>query len=93
MVTQLPWSDCKIAFSIDNADPFDDLNNVLFEPDAPGLPHGWRLNEIDGTGARWVAVFRVRGVPTVDDGRLAKRWLCKIGAIVPKKRGFDVRLR
>lgn len=68
-----PWDDCKVAFGIDNADPFDTERS---EP----LPSGWELNEVDGTGARWVAVFRVAGIPTVEDGQLVNRWLRKIGA-------------
>jgi hypothetical protein len=73
-VSKAPWDDCKVAFGIDNADPFD--------TDRPEpLPRGWKLNEVDGSGARWVAVFRVKGIPTAADGTAVKRWLRKIGAI------------
>ena len=71
-----PWCDCKVAFGIEDADPFD------IERTEP-LPRGWTLNEVDGTGARWVAVFRVSGIPTTEDGRAVKRWLRKIGAMAP----------
>ncbi len=37
--------------------------------------------EIDGAGARYVAVFRVRAMPTVEDGKAVRRWLRKIGAL------------
>lgn len=71
--SKTPWCDCKVAFSVDDADPFD---HTILKP----LPDGWSLDGIDGTGARWVAVFRVAGVPTVEDGRKVKRWLRSIGA-------------
>jgi len=73
-----PWDDCKVAFSIHNPDPFDDTgpNGVWHAP----LPKGWELNEIDGTGARYVAVFRVAGLPSATDGKTVKDWLKKVGA-------------
>lgn len=75
-MSKAPWGDCKVAFGIDNAEPFDD--NLLWKQ---RLPRGWELNEIDGAGARYVAVFRVIGIPTVADGAAIKRWLRKVGAI------------
>jgi hypothetical protein len=47
-------------------DAADDVCAALAEERQ--LPKGWSLNEIDGTGARWVAIFRVAGVPRVEDG-------------------------
>jgi hypothetical protein len=75
-VSKAPWGDCKVAFGIDNADPFN--NGALWRQP---LPPGWKLDEIDMAGARSVAVFRVKGIPTSADGATVKRWLRKVGAI------------
>lgn len=58
-MSTVPWSDCKVAFSID--DPEIDLTELP-------VPRGWELVEIDSTGARAVAVFRVSGIPCIEDG-------------------------
>jgi hypothetical protein len=82
-----PWDDCKIAFGIED----DEAVEKLFYSGAPsgearhgkklGLPVGWTLDEVDGTGARWVAVFRVHGVPTVRDGKRVVEVLKRLGAM------------
>ncbi len=82
-----PWDDCKVAFGIDD----DQAVEKLFYSGPPsgearhakklGLPSGWTLNEVDGAGARWVAVFRVRGVPTVRDGKRVVEVLKRLGAM------------
>lgn len=72
----IPWSDCKVAFSIGNADPFDSVDCER----GTRLPRGWELSEVDGTGGRWVVVFRVKGIPATEDGERVKRWLRRIGA-------------
>lgn len=82
-----PWDDCKVAFGIDD----DQAVEKLFYSGIPsgesrhakklGLPPGWTLNEVDGAGARWVAVFRVDGVPTVADGKRVIALLRSIGAL------------
>lgn len=58
----IPWDDCKIAFGV-TAD-VEDVWNIKPE----SLPSGWTLNETDSSGARLVAVFRVEGIPTAEDG-------------------------
>lgn len=70
-----PWDDCKVAYLVENGDPFDD---VAVSDGA--LPKGWTLAEVDGTGARWVAIFRVAARPTECAGRAVSRWLQRIGA-------------
>ena len=84
-----PWDDCKVAFGIDD----DRAVEKLFYSGAAsgggearhskklGLPPGWTLNEVDGAGARWVAVFRVDGVPTVRDGKRVIAVLRSLGAL------------
>lgn len=80
--TGTPWSDCKVAFDVDNDVPFDD--RLVFETlcAGTGLPRGWVLDEVDGTGARWVAVFRVSVFPTKYAGKRIRSTLRAIGAIV-----------
>lgn len=76
-----PWDDLKVAFGIDNDAPFDD--HTIWENlcAGHGLPRGWALNEVDGTGARWVAVFRVAVMPTAYAGRRVRSMLRTIGAL------------
>jgi hypothetical protein len=69
-----PWSDCKVGFGIINPDRF----TAAMDRGAAVLPVGWEHCETDGAGARWVIVFRVSIMPTVEDGRavasLIRRW-------------------
>lgn len=62
----LPWSDCKVAFDL-NTDP-DDFWTWYDGEGRHLMPRGWGLNETDGTGARYVAVFRVEVMPSAEDG-------------------------
>lgn len=80
-MSKTPWDDCKVAFGVDDGDPFDD--STIFENlcAGRGLPRGWVLDEVDGTGARWVAVFRVDGVPSPSSGKRVRATLRSIGAI------------
>jgi hypothetical protein len=73
---QLPWNDCKVAFGIEYENPVWRLSD-----DGSLLPHGWNLEETDGSGARWVAIFRVETVPTAADGEKVLSALREIGAI------------
>lgn len=75
-MTNVPWDDCKVAFGIDDADPFDDIDCMK-----EMLPKGWEVNEVDGTGARWVVVFRVTGPVSHADGDRVRKALKRIGAI------------
>ncbi len=70
-----PWCDCKVAYSVDNADPFDDVTLLDGR-----LPPGWELNEVDGAGARWMAVFRVGVMLTIEDGERVQALLVEVGA-------------
>lgn len=65
---ELPWDDCKVAFSYDGADADDKLFARLCSDDHQ-IPDGWEFDELDCSGARVVAVFRVEGVPLSADGR------------------------
>ena len=70
---RVPWDDAKVAFG---------LKEVPDKwPSRPRLPKGWTLNEVDGSGAHWVVVFRVSGVPRVEDGKRVKEWLRELGAL------------
>lgn len=60
-----PWCDMKAAYPVTNPDR---LWRAL-DRGALDLPDGWSLVETDGSGARYVALFRIAGVPTVEDGR------------------------
>jgi len=57
---EAPWSDCKVAFGVED-------DEAVWNADL-SLPAGWELNETDCSGARCVAVFRVDGVPNIADG-------------------------
>jgi len=59
-----PWSDMKVAFPIGD----DDALWAASDAGRLTLPTGWELCETDGAGARYVAIFRVGGVPTIADG-------------------------
>lgn len=57
----LPWDDCKVAFGVEDSEAFERWMEET--DDGKGLlPTGWSLCEIDGSGARYVAVFRVDGM-------------------------------
>ena len=70
-----PWSDCKVAFGINNPDRWISAH----DRGAIVLPFGWEWNEVDSSGARSVIVFRVEGVPTVEDGREVARTIRRFG--------------
>lgn len=53
-----PWDDLKVAYGIEDHDALWDWYNHKGED---ALPNGWELNEVDGSGARCVAIFRVNG--------------------------------
>lgn len=60
----LPWCGLKVAFGITD----DDALWKARDSGALHLPDGWELNETDASGARVVAVFCVKRVPTIEDG-------------------------
>jgi len=76
-----PWDDCKIAIGVDNDEPFNDSQIFDNLCAGRGLPRGWVLDEVDGRGARWVAVFRVAGFPTAYAGKRVRSTLRAIGAL------------
>jgi len=81
------WDDCKVVFGIDDDEAVMSLfysgpyGGASKHAKKLGLPAGWTLNEVDGTGARWVAVFRVDGVPTARDGKRVIEVLKRLGAL------------
>lgn len=77
-----PWDDCKVAYGIDE----DRVLCRRCEKHTLELPAGWSLTEVDGAGARLVAVFRVDGVPRVEDGKAVLSMLRRIRAIAPRSR-------
>lgn len=86
MGMDLPWSDMKVAFGLDDDEPLDRWWGSTAR-NKRKLPPGWSLQEIDGSGARWVAVFRVEDrTPTVTDGRAVQQFLVSIRAVAPAAR-------
>ena len=76
MSRALPWSDLKVAFGITNPERYLKAHDRGAAP----LPAGWSLTEIDGSGARWVIVFRVEEViPTVEDARTVAALIRRFG--------------
>ena len=76
----LPWCGNKVAFSISDRD----LVASHWDSIDSQLPNGWKLAELDSSGARSVAVFEVDVELTVTDGELVKKLLQKISR---RKRG------
>lgn len=74
-----PWDNCKVAFGIDDAAPLDSKDEVFIG--VARLPPGWMLDEVDGAGGRWVAVFSVDGMPLASAGRRVRAALRTVGAI------------
>lgn len=76
-MSELPWSDCKVAYGIEDDGPlwrWHDRHNYK-----PPLPTGWSICETDASGARLVVVFRVEGELRQEDGE-------KVAAILRKLR-------
>lgn len=62
MSIQLPWDDCKVCFTVDDAEKiWDNINSYE-------LPKDWEYLGSDGTAARYVVIFRVVGRLTRKDG-------------------------
>jgi len=72
-----PWSDCKVAFDIDDDEKFWDAR----DDGRLALPEGWEFDGTDGAGARSVAIFRVDGLPTLESGVAVLASLKAIGAV------------
>lgn len=75
------WDDLKIAFAIDDPDPLDVVLCPWKLKRPHKLPVGWTLCEINGSGARWVAVFRVQVMPSTSDAEKIIRLLQRLKAI------------
>jgi hypothetical protein len=66
-VLKIPWDDCKVAFGVDDSEAFYGWIEAM--QDGKGvLPTGWSFCETAGSGAQFVAVFRVEGALRVEDG-------------------------
>lgn len=78
----LPWGDLKVAYAIDDDAPLVRWWDSMAS-NKRKLPLGWELCEINGEGARCVAVFRVAGIPTIADGQVVQRFLDAIRACEP----------
>lgn len=70
------WGDLKVAFACDDPDPLW----AAREAGQLTLPQGWELNETDGAGARWVAVFRVDHSPTYAEGEIVAAQLAALSS-------------
>lgn len=76
-VGEAPWDDCKVAFGFDNPEVFEAWMEET--DDGRGLlPEGWTLCECDGSGARYVVVFRVEGPLRAEDGLAVQAILAAI---------------
>ncbi len=75
---ETPWSDCKVAYGVEDVER---LWKALDGHRRAKLPAGWSLNETDCSGARCVAVFRVEGLPAIEDGEKVLALLRRIKAI------------
>jgi len=73
-MSEMPWSDCKVAFGVDDNDAFERwMEHTNW---AEGLlPEGWSICEKDWSGARAVVVCRVEGLPDPRDGQIVKELL------------------
>ena len=70
-MSEMPWSDCKVAFGVDDIDSF----RWWLERTNWGeghLPEGWSICETDASGARFVVVCRVEGLPDPKDGEIVR---------------------
>ncbi len=86
MTQALPWTDCKVAFDLDNEE-------ALFHASDAGtlkLPAGWSLDGTDGSGARRVVLFRIDVLPTIADGEAVAAILAEINKPAPVARVFEV---
>ncbi len=75
MSTQLPWDDCKVCFTVEDAEKV--WNNI----DNYDLPKDWEYIGSDGTAARYVVIFRVVGRLTVKDGVIVSNILKEIESL------------
>jgi hypothetical protein len=78
----VPWSDCKIAFGVHDGDSIWDLYDTQIKP---YISEKWELWGTDGSGARWVVIFRVNGIPTREEGEKVKSILEKINKKAEQK--------
>lgn len=79
MSGKAPWDDCMIAIGVDDDEPFEGATYATLR--GHSLPRDWAFDHLDGTGARWVALFRVSGIPTAYAGRRVRSVLRTIGAL------------
>jgi hypothetical protein len=87
---EMPWCDMKVAFDVDAA---ADVIFDYFQTPTTGaprnLPEGWELNETDSAGARMVAVFRITGLPSIEDGKQVVAALAAVEAIITADEQFE----
>ncbi len=63
MSKEMPWYDCKIAFSCFDTDKIWQVPLNLW-------PSGYLLDETTTEGARGIAVFTCNKIPTIEEGNL-----------------------
>lgn len=82
----VPWGDMKIAFDVENDEALWDA----YDAQALHLPNGWSLVETDCSGARCVALFRVKTLPTAADGEAVQAAIAKVMlAAAPQPKGGE----
>lgn len=69
----IPWTDCKIAFEIND----DTKLWELFDNKELNLPRGCELVETDCSGGRIVAIFRIDNLLTISIGTKIEKELQK----------------
>jgi hypothetical protein len=79
-----PWADCKVAYGVDDEAA---LWRWYDRTKAAELPAGWSLDETDCSGARCVVVFRVEGLPAVEDGKAVARIVRRVGRLRRRANG------
>lgn len=73
---ELPWSDCKVAFDIED-------NDLFWDAPSEGLPPGWERDETDSSSTHCVGIFRVNVALRKKDGIAVQAWLKKHGNVPP----------
>lgn len=73
-----PWSDVKVAFDYE---PSTELLWMRHQKGQLHLPAGWELCETVSNPAFCFAIFRVDGVPTVEDGVAVRAELYRLGRL------------
>lgn len=73
-----PWDDLKVAFSYE---PNTDLLRMRHQKGQLRLPAGWELCETVSNPAFCFVIFRVDGIPTLEDAQAVRNELYRLGRL------------